>query len=144
MASACTSNLYAGPIIPQGSRRGPQYQVKEPEDDPLSYGGAAFFTPPQRCAKARRLEQHPRLPRLWICPTHQHRQCATCAAVGRGVRPGTRRTPPPPRAEAQPKGGTHARVWLPHTGTRGRGCVTLAPKPRRAEQRLAPRGARED
>ena len=26
------------------------------------------------------------LPRLWLCATYQHRPCATCAAVGRGVR----------------------------------------------------------
>ena len=29
-------------------------------------------------------EQHPRLPRLWVCATHKHIECATCAAVGRG------------------------------------------------------------
>ena len=73
MAGAYANDFYAGPVIPQGARRGPQYQVMEPEDDPVSNVGAALFSPPQRCAKARRPEQHPRLPRLWICATHRHR-----------------------------------------------------------------------
>ena len=45
-----------------------------------------LFTPPQRCALARRPETQPRLPRLWLCAAHNPRQCSTCAVVGRGVR----------------------------------------------------------
>ena len=76
------------PLIPPGARRGPQYRVAEEEDsaEPACNGRAAPFTPPKKCAVARRPEQGPRLPRLWVCAAHQHRQCASCAAVGRGVR----------------------------------------------------------
>ena len=45
-----------------------------------------LFTPPQRCAVAKHPETRPRLPRLWLCAAHNHRQCSTCAAVGKGVR----------------------------------------------------------
>ena len=102
-ARAYTSDFYAGPVVPQGARRGSQYQVEEPRDGaaaPVPGGGAIFFTPPQRCAKARCPETRPRLPRLWLCVAHQHRQCSTCAAVGRGVRHCCARHhaghPPPP------------------------------------------------
>ena len=72
-AGAYASDFYAGPVIPQGARRGLQHQVTEPEEDPMPTVGAALFTLPQRCAKARRPEQHPRLQRLWVCPAHRHR-----------------------------------------------------------------------
>ena len=45
---------------------------------PAPGGGAALFTPPQRCAVARR-------PRNSTA-AHNRRQCSTCTAVGRGVR----------------------------------------------------------
>ena len=79
----------AGSILPEGAHRGVQYSVKEPSREaatPAPGGGAVLFTPPQRCAMARSQETQPRLPRLWLCATHNHRQCATCAAVGKGVR----------------------------------------------------------
>ena len=88
-AGAYTSDFYAGPVIPPGARRGPQYRVTDEEDipaEPACNDRAALFTPPQKRAVARRPEQRPRLPRLWVCAAHQHRQCAPCAAVGRGVR----------------------------------------------------------
>ena len=89
-AGAYASDFYAGPVLPPGMRRGPQYCVTEEPDSPAGAarcGRTALFTPPQKCAKvARRPEQEPRLPRLWVCVAHQHRQCASCAAVGRGVR----------------------------------------------------------
>ena len=58
-AEAYASDFYAGPIMPQGAGRGPQYQVVEPEDSPVPIARAALFSPPQHCAKARRPEQHP-------------------------------------------------------------------------------------
>ena len=88
-AGAYASDFYAGPVLPPGTRRGPRYCVTEEPDSPAGAarcGRTALFTPPQKCAVARRLEQGPRLPRLWVCVAHQHRQCASCAAVGRGVR----------------------------------------------------------
>ena len=69
--------------------RGVQYIVEEPSGDaatPAPGGGAVLFTPPQQCAVARRPETRPRLPRLWLCTVPNHRQCSTCAAVGRVVR----------------------------------------------------------
>ena len=79
---------------------------------PAPGGGAVLFTPPQRCAVARRPETRPRLPRLWLCAAHNHRLCATCAAVGRGVRHccATRNTGHPPptdtaRGAGQSEGG---------------------------------------
>ena len=87
-AGAYASDFYAGPVLPPGTRRGPQYCVTEEPDPPAGAarcGRTALFTPPQKCAVARRPEQVPRLPRLWVCVAHQHRQCASCAAVGRGV-----------------------------------------------------------
>ena len=89
LAGAYTSDFYAGLVIPPGARRGPQYCVTEEADipaEPACSGRTALFTPPQKCAVARRPEQRPRLPRLWVCAAHQHRQCASCAAVGRGVK----------------------------------------------------------
>ena len=86
-AGACTIDFYA--VIPPGARRGPQYCVTEEADipaEPACSDRAVLFTPPQKCTVARRPEQGPRLPRLWVCAAHQHRQCASCAAVGRGVR----------------------------------------------------------
>ena len=86
------------------------------EEDPVSSVGTALFTLPQRSAKARRPEQHPRLPRLWVCTTHRHRQCATCAAVGRGVRHCCARghASPPLHARAQPRGSTYPHVRCSH------------------------------
>ena len=88
-ARAYTSDLYAGPILPEGVRRGVQYGVEEPSGDaatPAPGGGAVVFTPPQRCAVARCPQTGLPLPRLWLCAAHNHRQCSTCAAMGRGVR----------------------------------------------------------
>ena len=88
-ARAYASDFYVGPVLPEGARRGVPYRVEEPSGEaatPALGGGAVLFTPPQRCAVARRPETRPRLPRLWLCAAHNHRQCATCAAVGRGVR----------------------------------------------------------
>ena len=70
---AYASDFYAGPIMPQGGRRGQQYQVVAAEDGPVPNARAALFSPPQRRAKARCPEQHPRLPRLWVCATHKQR-----------------------------------------------------------------------
>ena len=72
-------------MLPPGTRRGPQYCVTKEADipaGPTQSDRTALFTPPQKCAVARRPEQRPRLPRLWVCAAHQHRQCASCAAVG--------------------------------------------------------------
>ena len=85
-AGAYASDFYAGLVLPPGTRRGPQYCVNEEADIPACSDKAALFTPPQKCAVARHPEQRPRLPRLWVCAAHQHKQCASCAAVGRGVR----------------------------------------------------------
>ena len=71
------------------ARRGLQYQVTDTADTQMDMprrGGAALFTLPPKCTVVRRPEQRPRLPCLWICVAHQHRQCASGAAVGRGVR----------------------------------------------------------
>ena len=89
-AGAYAGDFYAGPVIPQGARRGPQYQVTGPKEDPLSNVGTTPFLPPQRCAKARRPEQHPRLPRLWVCATHSstHPQVRCSHARKRGGYPG--------------------------------------------------------
>ena len=88
-AGAYASDFYAGPVLPPGTRRGPPYCVTEEPDSPAGTARCdrtPLFIPPQKCAVARRPEQGPRLPRLWVCVAHQHRQCASCAAVGRGVR----------------------------------------------------------
>ena len=88
-AGVYASDFYAGPLLPPGTRRGPQYCVTEEADilaGPARSDRTALFTPPQKCAVARRPKQRPRPPRLWVCAAHQHRQCALCAAVGRGVR----------------------------------------------------------
>ena len=55
-------------------------------NNPWTEEGCAFFTPPGTCPRAKRPAARPRLPRLWICDTHQRRQCAACAAVARGVK----------------------------------------------------------
>ena len=86
---AYASDFYAGPVLPEGARGAVQYRVEGPSGEAATQapgGGAMPFTPPQRCAVARRPKTRPRLLRLWLCATHNHRQCATCAAVGRGVR----------------------------------------------------------
>ena len=78
VARAYTSDFYAGPVIPEGARRGVQYRVEEPSGGaatPAPGGGAVLFTPPQWCTVARRPETRPRLPRLWLCAAHNHRQC---------------------------------------------------------------------
>ena len=58
-AKTYASDFYAGPILPEGARRGIQYKVEELNGDattPAQGGGAVLFTPPQRCAVARRPE----------------------------------------------------------------------------------------
>ena len=85
-ANVYASEVYAGPVVPWGARRAPQYQVEEPgeaAEGPVPCGGAVMFTPPPRTTKARHQETSPRLLRL--CATHHHTQCATCAGVGKGV-----------------------------------------------------------
>ena len=87
-ATVYASDFYAGLVLPEGARRGVRYRVEEPSGGaatPAPRGGAVLFTPPQRCAVARRPDTRPRLPRLWLCAAH-NRQCSTCVAVGRGVR----------------------------------------------------------
>ena len=89
LAGAYASDFYAGLVMPPWAKRGPQYQVADTDDSQAATarrGGTALFTPPPKCTVARCREQRPRLPCLWICATHQHRQCASCAVVGRGVR----------------------------------------------------------
>ena len=88
-ARAYASDFYAGLVVPEGARRGVQYRVEESSGGAATLapgGGAVLFTPPQRYTKARRPKTRLRLLRLWLCDTHNHRQCSTCAAVGRGVR----------------------------------------------------------
>ena len=58
-AGAYASDFYAGPVLPPGTRRGPQYCVTEEPDLPAGAarcGRTALFTPPQKCAVARRPE----------------------------------------------------------------------------------------
>ena len=88
-AGAYASNFYAGPLMPPGVGRGPQYWVADVEDattGAVRSRGAALFTPPPKCTAARRPEPQPRLPCLWICAAHLLRQCASCAAVCQGAR----------------------------------------------------------
>ena len=123
-AGAYAGDFYAGPVIPHGARRGPQYQVVEPEDDPVSKVGATLFSPPQRCDKARRPEQHPRLSWLWVCAAHRHTQRATCAAVGRGVRHCCARGHvghPRPSAQERSRGAALTRTSGARTPGRGGG-----------------------
>ena len=108
-------DFYAGPVPPQGARRGPHYQVKEQMDRPQAAepeAGRAISTPQSKCPRARHPKTRPRLPRLWLCNTHQHRQCAACAAMGRGVRQCcTRRHPRQPHHPAtspRPRGRARA------------------------------------
>ena len=104
--------------------------------------GRALHTP-QRCAKARRPETRPRLPRLWLCCAHNHRQCSTCAAVGRGVRhccarrhTGHPPLPAPPRTQ-----GTVRAVGLRTPGGGGGGGGGgSAKQPKRHRQAPASRG----
>ena len=52
----------AGPVLPEGARRGVQYRVEEPNGEaatPAPGGGAVLFTPPRRCAVARHPETRP-------------------------------------------------------------------------------------
>ena len=63
-AGAYASDFYAGPVLPEGARRGVQYRVEEPSGDAATSapgGGSVLFTPPQRCAVARRPETRARL-----------------------------------------------------------------------------------
>ena len=106
--------------MPPGARRGRQYRVADAEDataEALRSGGAALFTLPPKCTVARRPEQQPRPPRLWICVANQHRQCVSCAALGKGVRHccarGHAGHPRPPAALQGPRGG--ARRTAAHT-----------------------------
>ena len=78
---------------------------------------------------------HPRtrLPRLWLCVAHQHRQCSTCAAVGRGVRHCRARRhaghPPLPTTSPGPLG----RVRAAGLRTPGRGGTPSAKRPKRPQ-----------
>ena len=68
-AGAYTSDFYTNPVIPPGARRGPQYRVTDEEDvpaEPACINKAALFTPPQKCAVARRPEQRPATPPLGL------------------------------------------------------------------------------
>ena len=139
-AGAYASDFYAGPVVPPGARRGPQYRVTDEEDvpaGPACSDRTALFTPPQKCAVARRPEQRQRLPRLWVCAAHQHRQCASCAAVGRGVRHccarGHTGHPRPPMALwGQQRGARQAEVRNPRVGG------TPSAKRRKRQRALAP------
>ena len=139
-AGAYASDFYAGPVIAPGARRGPQYRVTDEEDippEPACNDRTALFTPPQKCAVARRPEQRPRLPRLWVCAAHQHRQCASCAAVGRGVRHyyarGHAGHPRPPMAlPGQQRGARQAEARTPGVGG------TPSAKRRKRQRALAP------
>ena len=139
-AGAYASDFYVGPVIPPGARRGPQYCVTEEVDipaEPACNDRAALFTPPQKCAVVRRPEQRPRLPRLWVCAAHQHRQCASCAAVGRGVRHccarGHAGHPRPSMApRGQQRGARRAEAHPPGAGG------TPSAKRRRRQRALAP------
>ena len=122
-ARTYTTDFYVGPVLPEGARRGVQYRVEEPSGEaatPAPRGGAVLFTPPQWCAVARHPETRPRLPRLWLCATHNHRQCATCAAVGRGVRHCCARRhtghPPLPIPPGAPGGARAAGLRTPRGG----------------------------
>ena len=86
LACCCRARRLAFEISTQGARRGPQYEVEEQTSCPRMEAARALFTPQSKCPRARRPETRPWLPRLWLCDTHQYRQCAACAAVGRGVR----------------------------------------------------------
>ena len=77
--------FYASPVMPQGARWGPQYQVGEQGDHP-QVAGQAVFIPLSKCPQARRPEIPPRLPQMWLCTIHEHRQCASCAVAGSGMR----------------------------------------------------------
>ena len=149
-ANTYAGDFYAAPVVPDGVRRGPQYQVLAPPDDPegpMPRGGLPLFTPPQRCPRARRPEEGPRLPKIWICPVHQHRQCASCATVGRGVRHCcSRGHPGHPRPTALGQQPLTARARTRRARTPGTGGGTPAPKRRReglpsgAQERLPKRG----
>ena len=124
LVGAYTSDFFAGPVIPPGARRGPRDRVTDAEDipaEPVCNDRTALFTPPKTCAVARHPEQRPRLPRLWVCAAHQHRQCASCAAVGRGVRhcraTGHAGHPRPPMAlRGQQRGARQPEVRAPGAG----------------------------
>ena len=97
----------------------------------------ALFTPPQKCAVARRPEQRPRLPRLWVFAAHQHRQCASCAAIGRGVQHccarGHAGHPRPPMALwGRQRGARQAEARAPGAGG------TPSAKGRKRQRALAP------
>ena len=94
-----------------------------------------MFTLPRQRAKARRPETRPWLPRLWLCPKHQHRQCATCATV---VPQAMQDTPATPRPRL---GGAGRRKQL-ERAPRGGGGTPLA-KRRRAQRQQPPMAAQE-
>ena len=137
-------DFYAGPVLPEGTRRGPQYQAEEqtsPDSCPRTDGGYTLFTPQGKCPRARCPGTPSQLPRLCLSDTQPHRQCAACAAMGREgkallcKRPPW--APPPPRhlrraarqgtsgeSTHSPGGGGHA-IWstqayaswhMPHAG----------------------------
>ena len=87
-AKAYASDFYAGPWCRRQPTEAHSTRWKSRSTamwDPYP-AEEQLFTLPQRRVKGRRVETQPRLPRLWLCTKHQHRQCATCATVGRGVR----------------------------------------------------------
>ena len=137
-AGAYTSDFYAGPVVPPGAQRGPQYRVTDEEDipaGPTCSERTALFTPPQKCVVARRPEQRPRL--LCVCAAHQHRQWASRAAVGRGVphcyAKGHAGHPRPPMSlRGQWRGARQAEVRTPGAG------VTPSVKRRKSQRALAP------
>ena len=87
---------------------------------------------------------HTRLPRLWVCATHRHRQCATCAAVGRGVRHCCARGHvghPRPSEQERSRGAALTRTSGARTPGKGGG--TPAAKRHKAGAQPALRGPRE-
>ena len=91
-----------------------------------------------------RAHTNPRLPHLWVCATHKHRQCATCAAVGRGVRHCCARGhvghPRPPAQERSRPPGAPGRARAAGLRTPGGGGDPSAKRPKRRQQGSVQRG----
>ena len=138
---AYASDFYVGLVMPPGTRWGPQYRVADAEAviaDALRCGGAALFGPPPKSTVARCSLQRRWLPRLWICAAHQHRQCASCALVGRRVRhfraTGHVVHPGPSTALPGPRGGERRAAPC----TPGVGGTLLAKRHRQQQQAQLP------
>ena len=105
--------------------------------------GEHFFTPQSKRPRARRPETRLRLARLCLCDTHQHKHCAACAAVGKGVRQCcTRRHlghPHHPAASPEPR--RRARVAGARTLWRGGGGDRPNGAGRSGQSRLRPLGS---